>query len=337
MNGDLAFSSRRAAAGTILAVALVVVAPAVSQAASTDAPAGYPSRPVRLVAGTSPGGVTDLLARTAAAALAPMLRQNVVVDNRPGATGNVAMELVSRSPADGHTLLIISSGNVVIAPYLYRLQFDPIGDLTPVFNMAEAPHLIVVPGSLPVRDLKEFIAHARANPGKINYGSAGSGSTPHLSADRFARAADLQLVHVPYKGIGPALPDLVAGRIQMMMVTLGSARPHLPNNALKPLAASSKRRLTGLPEVPTSAEAGLPGWEMTTWFGVFAPRGTGPGIINFLNAQLQAVIDDPRGRQRLAEFGCEPVGGPARAFAELVRAEYKAWGVAVREAGLKLE
>jgi tripartite-type tricarboxylate transporter receptor subunit TctC len=333
----------------LLALVLAVAPPAEAQssaprgersAAQTPLPdslPGYPARPVRMVAGTSPGGVTDLLARTAAIALGPMLNQNVVVDNRAGATGNVAIELVSRSPPDGHTLLMISGGNIVIAPYLYRLPFDPINDLTPVFNMAEAPHLIVVPGTLPVRDLKEFIAYARANPGKVNYGSAGQGSTPHLSADRFARAAGLQLVHVPYKGIGPALPDLVAGRIHMMMVTLGSARPHLPNNALKPLAVSSKRRLAGIPEVPTSEEAGLPGWQMTTWFGVFAPRGTPPKIVHFLNARLQSVIDDPKGRQRLFDFGCEPVGGPAQSFAELVRTDYLVWGRIVRDAGVKLE
>ena len=338
--------------GSILlfALALAVLAPAAEaqssaprrersteQAAPPSPVPGYPARPIRLVAGTSPGGVTDLLARTAAIALGPMLGENVVVDNRPGATGNVAIELVSKSPPDGHTLLIISGGNIVIAPYLYRLPFDPVNDLVPVFNMAEAPHLIVVPGTLPVRDLKEFIAYAKASPGMINYASAGSGSTPHLSADRFARAAGLQLVHVPYKGVGPALPDLIAGRVQMMMMTLGSARTHLPTGALKPLAVSSRRRLAGLPEVPTSEEAGLPDWQMTTWFGVFASRGTGPRIVHFLNAKLQSVIDDPKGRQRLIEFGCEPVGGPAAAFAELVRTDYRVWGQIVKEAGLKLE
>jgi tripartite-type tricarboxylate transporter receptor subunit TctC len=306
-------------------------------AAHAEAVPGYPARPIRLVAGTSPGGVTDLLARTAAGSLAPLLNQNVVVDNRPGATGNLAIELVSKSPPDGHTLLMISGGNIVIAPYLYRLSFDPINDLVPVFNMAEAPHLIVVPGSMPVRDLREFIAHARANPGKINYASAGAGSAPHLSAERFARAAGLQLLHIPYKGVGPALPDLIAGRIQMMMVTLGSARPHLPNNAIKPLAVSSRRRLAGLPDVPTSAEGGLPDWQMTTWFGVFAPRGTAPKIVDFLNANLQSVIDEPKGRQRLIDFGCEPVGGPARFFAAQVRDDHRVWGQIVRETGMKLE
>ena len=285
----------------------------------------------------SPGGVTDLLARMAATALMPALGQNVVTDNRPGATGNLSMELLAKAPPDGHTLLMISGGNVVIAPYLYRLPLDPITDLLPVFNMAEAPHLLVVPGTLPVKDLKEFIAYVKANPGKINYGSAGAGSTPHLSADRFARVAGLQVTHVPYKGIGPALPDLIAGRVHYMMVTLGSARPHLPGGALKPLAVSSKRRLAGLPDVPTSAEAGVPGWQMTTWFGVFAPRGTSAKLVGYLNAKLQEVIDDPKGLQRLQDFGCEPVGGSPRSFAEQVRADYKEWGQLVREAGVKLE
>ena len=297
----------------------------------------YPARPIRMIAGTSPGGVTDLLARMAAAGLAPLLGQNVVVDNRPGATGNVAIELTAKAPPDGHTLLMISGGNIVIAPYLYRLPIDPVRDLTPVFNMAEAPHLLVVPGSLPVKDLREFIAYVKANPAKTNYGSAGSGSTPHLSADRFVRVVGLQMVHVPYKGIGPALPDLIAGRVQLLMVTLGSARPHLPSGALKPLAVSSPRRLAGIPDVPTSAEAGVPDWQMTTWFGVFAPKGTSARVVDFLNAKLQEVIDDPKGRQRLMDFGCEPVGGSAKSFAELVRSDHVLWGRLVREAGVKLE
>ena len=297
----------------------------------------YPARPIWLVAATSPGGVTDLIARLASTGLAPKLGQNVVVDNRPGATGNVAIELVAKAPPDGYTLLMISGGNIVIAPYLYRLPFDPINDLVPVFNMAEAPHLLVVPGSLPVKDLREFIAYATANPGKINYASAGSGSTPHLSADRFARAAGLQLTHIPYKGVGPALPDLIAGRVQLMMVTLGSARPHLPNGALKPLAVSSKRRLAGIPEVPTSAEAGLPGWEVTTWFGVFTASGTRPSVVRLLNGKLQAVLDDPKTKQRLLDFGAEPVGGSAQSFAELVRSDYRAWGQVVRDSGVKLD
>ena len=291
-----------------------------------------------MVVDTSPGGLTDILGRMAAEGLARELGRQVVVENRAGASGNMAIEYVVKSPPDGYTLMICAGGNLVIKPFLdHSLVFDPLSDLTPVFNVAEAPHILVVPAALPVKDLAGFIAYAKANPGKIYYGSAGIGSPPHLAADQFARLAGLQLVHVPYKGVGPALPDLVAGRLQIMSISYGSARPHLKSGALKALAAGSKRRLAGLPEVPTAAEAGLPAWEMSAWFGIFAPRDTNQEIVRVLNEKLQAVIEDPRARQRLLEIGAEPLGGPAPAFAERVRADYRFWGQVVRESGIKLE
>jgi tripartite-type tricarboxylate transporter receptor subunit TctC len=298
----------------------------------------YPSRAVRMIVDTSPGGLTDILGRMAAEGLARELGRQVVVENKAGASGNVAIEFVMKSPADGYTLMICAGGNVVIKPFLDRsLAFDPLADLVPVFNVAEAPHILVVPAALPVKDLAEFIAYARANPGKVYYGSAGTGSPPHLAGDQFARLAGLQLVHVPYKGVGPALPDLVAGRLQVMSMSYGSARPHLKSGALRALAAGSKHRLAGLPEVPTAAEAGLPAWEMSVWFGIFAPRDTSPELVRLLNAKLQAVIDDPRVRERLLEIGAEPLGGPAPVFAERVRADYRLWGQVVRESGIRLE
>jgi tripartite-type tricarboxylate transporter receptor subunit TctC len=225
----------------------------------------------------------------------------------------------------------------VIKPFVGRaLSFDPMNDLLPVFNVAEAPHILVVPETLPVKDLAEFIAYAKANPGKIYYGSAGTGSPPHLAVALFGNLIGAELVHVPYKGVGPALPDLIAGRLQVMSMSLGSARPYLKSGALRPLAVGAKRRLAGLPDVPTSAEAGLPGWEMSAWFGVFAPKGTSAETVRFLNGKLQAVIDDPKSTQRLLEIGAEPVGGPAPAFAERVRADYQMWGRFVKEAGIKL-
>jgi len=298
----------------------------------------YPSRPVRMIVDTSPGGLTDILGRISAEGLARELGRQVVVENKAGASGNVAIEYVVKSAPDGYTLIICAGGNLVIKPFLeHSLVFDPLVDLVPVFNVAEAPHILVVPGALPVKDLAEFIAYARANPGKVYYGSAGTGSPPHLAGDQLARLAGLKLVHVPYKGVGPAIPDLVAGRLQIFSMSYGSARPYLKSGALKALAAGAKHRLAGLPDVPTSAEAGLPGWEMSAWFGIFAPRNTSPETVRLINAKLQNVIDDPSSKQRLLEVGAEPLGGPASAFAERVRADYRFWGQVVRESGIKME
>ena len=298
----------------------------------------YPSRTIRMVVDTSPGGLTDILGRIAAEGLARELGRQVVVENKAGASGNLAIEFVVKSPPDGYTLMICSGGNLVIRPFLeHSFDFDPLVDLIPVFNVAEAPHILVVPSALPVKDLAEFIAYAKARPGKVYYGSAGAGSPPHLAADRLARLAGLQMVHVPYKGVGPAFPDLIAGRLQIMSMSYGSARPHLKSGALKALAAGAKHRLAGLPDVPTAAEAGLPAWEMSAWFGVFAPKDTSAEIVRLLNSKLQLVLDDPGAKQRLLEIGAEPLGGPAPSFAERVRADYRYWGQVVRESGIKME
>jgi tripartite-type tricarboxylate transporter receptor subunit TctC len=298
----------------------------------------YPARTIRLVAGTAPGGITDTLARMSAEGLAARLGRLVVVENKAGATGNLAIEHVAKSAPDGYTLLLVAGGNVVITPFLYgSLPFDPLNDIVPVFNIAGAPQLLVVPGALPVNNLREFIALARANPGKMNYASAGPGSTTHLAADHFARLARVQLVHIPYRGVGPALADLVAGRVQMLSVGLGPVQAHLKSGALKALAAASKSRFAALPEVPTSAEAGLPGYEMTTWFGIFVPKGTDPEIVRLLNSKMQTVIDDPGVKQRMLDSGLEPIGGSAESFAELVRSDYRSWEQVVRASGVKLD
>jgi len=317
---------------SIIAAACIAISSAFATAQS------YPARPIRLLAATAAGGITDYLARVAAAALTSSLGQTVVVDNRPGATGTVAVDLVAKAAPDGHTLLMVASGNLVITPYLYRsLPYDPVNSLAAVFNMAEAPQMLVVPGSLPVMDLREFIALAKATPGALNYASAGLGSTTHLAADHFARLAGVQLTHVPYKGVGPALADLITARVQMLSVGLGPVQSHFKTGALKPLVVAAKKRLEALPELPTSAEAGLPGYEMTTWFGIFAPRTTSPAIVRLLNARLQATIDDPKTRKSLLAAGMEPLGGSPQAFAEQVRAEYVAWGPVVKAAGIKPE
>jgi tripartite-type tricarboxylate transporter receptor subunit TctC len=322
-------SAIRHQAAAVLAAALICSAAAAQP---------YPSRPIRMIAATSAGGITDHLARVAAANLTQALGQNVIVDNRPGATGTVAVDLVSKAAPDGYTLLTVAGGNIVITPFLYRsLAVDPVNALAPVFNIAGAPQLLVVTGALPVKDLREFVALAKAKPGSVNYASAGLGSTTHLAADHFARLTGVELVHVPYKGVGPALADLIAGRVQMLSVGLGPVQSHLKSGALKALTVASKRRLDALPDLPTSAEAGVPGYEMTTWFGVFAPKATSPKIIQLLNARLQAVIDDPKIRKGLLDSGIEPIGGSVKTFTEVVSADYKAWGEVVRASGVKLE
>jgi tripartite-type tricarboxylate transporter receptor subunit TctC len=243
-----------------------------------------------------------------------------------------------RAPADGYTLMIASGGGLVVKPFLERgLTFDVMSDLVPVFNVAQTAHILVVPAGVPAKDVGEFIAYAKANPGKIYYGSAGIGSPPHLSMELFAKVADLKLIHVPYKGVGGSLPDLLAGRVQVMSMALGSARPYLKDGRLRPLATGAKQRLAGLPEVPTSAEVGLPGWEMSAWFGVFAPRGTPPEIVRVLNEAMQAALGEPKTTQRLFEIGAEPIGGSAESFAERYRADHRMWGQFIRETGIRTE
>jgi len=298
----------------------------------------YPSRPVRIIVPFGAGGPADVTARQVGNILQESFGQPFVVENRTGAGGVIGTVEAAKSPPDGYTLLLVAGGNVVITPFLYAsLPFDPLNDIVPVFNIAGAPQLLVVPGALPVKDLAEFIALARANPGKLNYASAGPGSTTHLAADHFARLAGVQLVHVPYRGAGPALTDLLAGRVQMLSVGLSPVQAHLRSGALRALAAASKTRLVAAPEVPTAAEAGLPGWEMTTWFGIFAPKGTSAEVVRAVNASMQAVIDDPATRKRMIESGMEPIGGSAQAFAERVRSDYRAWEKVVRASGVKLD
>jgi tripartite-type tricarboxylate transporter receptor subunit TctC len=192
-----------------------------------------------------------------------------------------------------------------------------------------------VPASVPAKDVGEFIAYAKAQ--SLHYGSAGIGSPPHLSMELFAKVAGLKMIHVPYKGVGGALPDLLAGRVQVMSMALGSARPYLKDGRLRPLATGARQRLGGLPEVPTSAEVGLADWQMTAWFGVFAPRGTPPEIVRLLNQKMQGVLDEPKTAQRLFEVGADPIGGSAESFAERYRADHRMWGQFIKETGIRTE
>ncbi len=330
-----ALLNRRRAAATL---ASLLVMGTVTLSKDAHAQAAFPNRPIRLVVDAPPGGSTDLLGRIAAEGLSQKLGVAVVVENKPGATGGVASEFVVKSPADGYTLLFCSNGNIMSRPFLeHGIAFNPVTDLAPVFNAAELPHVLVVPGSMPVKDLRGFIAYGKANPGKIFYGSAGTGSQPHIAISHLAQLAGMKVEHVPYKGLGAAMIDLLAGRLQAMSAGLGTIRPYLKGGELRPLAVASKTRLSGLPEVPTSAEAGLPGWEMSAWFGIFAPKGTNPEVIRILNERLQAVFDEPAIKQKLADIGAEPVGGSIQSFSERVRTDFRMYGQMIKESGIKLD
>lgn len=298
----------------------------------------YPSRAIKLVVDTAPGGVTDILARLSADGLTQKTGQQVVVENRSGASGVIAVDHVVKSPADGYTLMFAAGGNIAVHPYMSRaLPYDPVTDIIPVFNIAETPHLFVIAGSLPVKSLTEFVSFAKTNPGKVFYGSAGIGSPPHLSLELFARVTGLQMVHVPYKGLGNAMPDMLSGRLQLLSISLGTGGSNLKSGAIRALAVGADRRLTALPDTPTSTEAGIPGWKMSAWFGVFTPKGTPPETIRVLNERLQSVLDEPKTRQRLIEVGAEPAGGLQPALAERMRGEFKLWGQVITDAKIKLE
>ena len=296
----------------------------------------YPAKPIRMVIDTSPGGITDILGRLSADWLSQQLGRQIVAENRTGASGGIAIDYVIKSPADGYTLLMLAGGNLVVTPLLAPdVTFDPVNDLVAVFNIAETPHILVVPRTLPVNNLAEFVSYAKANPGKISYGSPGTGSPPHLSLYQFGRVTGTQMLHVPYKGALQIVPDLIAGRLEAASLSLGSTRAGLKNGTLKPLAIGARKRLAGLPDVPTAAEAGVPGWQMTAWFGIFAPKGTSADIVGLLNAKMQLMIDDPKTRARLLDLGAEPLGGSPTAFAERVRSDYKYWGQVVKDSGIK--
>jgi tripartite-type tricarboxylate transporter receptor subunit TctC len=298
--------------------------------------AQYPAKPIRLISPFPPGGTVDFLGRLVSQGLPPLIGQQVVVENRPGAGGNLGTDLVAKAPPDGYTLGLVASGNLVINPFLYRsMPFDPLNDLVPVFNLGDAPQLLVVPAALPAQNLREFIAYAKARP--LHYASAGAGTTTHLAMDHLARVSGVELQHVPYKGVGQALADLLAARVEALSVGLGPVRAHLKSGALRALAVAGPKRLAAMPDVPTSAEAGLPGYDMTTWFGIVAPKGTSPQIVSALNRQLQRVLDDPKTRQRLLDSGVEPIGGDAQSFGALIRADYRKWEPVVKASGARLD
>lgn len=298
---------------------------------------GYPEKPIRVVVGFTPGGGADAVARLIAHNLQQTWRQTVVVDNRPGAGGNVGTEIVAKSNPDGYTLLLTSPGPVTVNQSLmHNLPYNPSRDLAPITLIAFAPNVVVVPSASPATGIKELIALARTSPKRLNYGSSGPGSTPHLSAELFKMMAGVDMIHIAFKGAGPAVIDLVAGRLDVMIVAAGTASAQVQARRLRALAVTSLRRSSILSDVPTLDESALPGYESGVWWGLLAPAGTPAAVVTRLHEAVVASLRTAETRSRLESGeGAEVVGNAPGEFAEFMRRETIKWARVIKAAGIK--
>ncbi|WP_454766247.1 Bug family tripartite tricarboxylate transporter substrate binding protein [Cupriavidus campinensis] len=317
---------RRTAAGLLLCVA-----------ATAGAQQPYPARPVRVVVAFTAGGTTDILAREVAQQLGQTLGQSVVVENRPGAGGNIGTDFVGRSDPDGYTLLATSVGPVAINPTLYsKLKVNPQTDLAPVAPIADVPNVLVVSPTLPVKSVQELVAYARAHPNTLNFSSTGVGTAAHLSGVLFNERTGVKTTHVPYKG-ADALNDLLAGRVQFMFATIPSVIAHVRGGGLRALAVTSRKRSAALPDIPTMAEAGVPNLVTGAWFGMFAPKGTPRAIVATLNKAVGDAVNKPEVRARMSQQGAEPMRLAPEAFGKFVVAEYEQWKPVVISSGARID
>jgi tripartite-type tricarboxylate transporter receptor subunit TctC len=298
----------------------------------------YPSKPIRLVVPFPPAGTTDILARDVAKQLTTVLGQSVVVDNRPGAAGNIGSDIVAKSAPDGYTLLMCTVSSHAINPSLYsNLPYDHIKDFAPVALVARVPNVLEVNPGVPVYTVADLIKLAKEKPGQLNFASSGSGTSIHLSGELFKTMAGVDMVHVPYKGSAPALADLVGGQVQLMFDNLPSSLAQIKAGKLRAIAVTSAQRSPVLPNIPTIAESGLPGFEATSWFGVLAPAGTPPAIINRLNAEIDKWLQSQEGKDELLTQGALPAGGTPEQFAAYIKSETEKWAKVVKLAGAKVD
>lgn len=307
-------------------------------AAALPAAENYPVKPVRMLVGFPPGGANDLVARAIASRLAPRLGQPVVVENRAGAGGNIATLQAARAAPDGYTVLLGSVSSLAMGPALYReVGYDPLKDLAPVTQAVGVASVLTVHPSVPARSLEEFVALAKKQPGRLNAGSPGAGSIAHLSLELFQRTAGIELVHVPYKGGGPAVVDAIAGQIESLVSLISTAAPPVKAGRLRALAVSSARRSPALPQVPTIAEAGYRGYEASGWLGVLAPARTPEPIVRRLHREVVAVLNQPEVREQLEALGFEITPSDPASFRAYLQAEHAKWGRVIREAGIRAD
>jgi tripartite-type tricarboxylate transporter receptor subunit TctC len=299
--------------------------------------AALADRPLKIIVGFTPGGTADAVARILAQALAARMGQPFIVENKAGANGNLATDFVAHATADGHTLFFTSIGHVV-NPSLYKdARYDPVKDFSPIGQVLSAPNVLVVPGNSPFNTLKDLIAHAKANPGQLSFASSGLGASVHLSGELFKEQAGVDLLHIPYKGTGSLMPDLLSGVVSMAFPNLPSALPLIRSGRLKALGVTTAKRSDAAPNIPTIAQAGVPGYDMSTWYGLLGPAKMAPETIQRLNDELQAVLRDPDIRGRLQAQGVDPVGGSPQEFAAFLQQEQARWAAILKRSKITAE
>lgn len=303
---------------------------------SAQAAAAFPTKPIRIIVAYTPAGTTDILARAIGQKMSETWGQPVIVDNRAGAAGNIGTEVAARATPDGHTLIMGTAGTHGINVSLYRkLSWHPVNDFAPVSLSAMVPNIMVVNNSLPVKNVREFVAHVKANPGKLSYGSPGNGSTAHLSMELFKSMTGSTIVHIPYKGSAGVLADVMGGQIA---VTIDNMPPYIPQvkaGKIRALAVSTNKRSSAMPDLPTIAEAGVPGYEAGAWFGLLAPAGTPKAIVAQLSAESARILKLPDMSKRISELGAEPVGSTPEQFAELINSEIAKWAKVIKDANVE--
>jgi tripartite-type tricarboxylate transporter receptor subunit TctC len=299
--------------------------------------AQYPQRAIKMIVPFPPAGATDIVARIVAQKLTERLGQSVVVENRPGAGGTIGSDIVAKSAPDGYTILMATSSTHSVGPALQKLPYDAIRDFAAITHVANVPNVLVVSPKLPVANLKEFIAYAKANPGKLNFASSGMGTIVHLNGEFFKMLTGTDIVHVPYKGTALSIPDLASGNVSMLFDSLASALPNIKSGSAKPLALNAPKRSHLLPDVPTLAEAGLPAFDRYTWFGMFAPAGTPPDIVRKLQSETVAALKSPDLLERFDAVGAEPVGSTSEQFVERIRSDGVRWAEVIRKADVKVQ
>ncbi len=315
---------------------LVAAAGLLTHLTLNPAAAAYPEKPIRLIVTFVPGGGADMLARYIGNEMSKSLGQTVVVENKPGAGGLIGIEAGRAASADGYTLTLISS-SYTVNPSLYKLKFDPVKDITPIVQVSKGPLLVVTNSEFPPKSLKELITYAKDHPGKINFASSGQGSIIHLANELFNRRAGLQMTHIPYKGGGNAQNDLMANQVQLYFAATASALPHVHSGKMRALAVTTPGRLKALPDVPSIAESGFPGYDATLWYGLIGPKGMPKELVEKLNAVVNKAIKNPAAIKKLETDGAEPAGGTPEEFSAKIASEIEMWGKVVSDIGIKPE